>query len=204
MMMVHLSGIEPASIAYQAIALPLSYRCGDGAGGRTRTSSIAGFGPAMSAVSSRMELVRAEGFEPATVLFLKQSPPTVGLRAHGISASRSQQRGNLLRIRFATPSSNSGHSRCQRAGLSRAKARHVSGSSDEAITPDEFLRWISHGTADHRRIEWRRCKGACADKRACTHEKRYATGRSMIFASLVGHLAVPSALIGEGVGPVAG
>ena len=30
-----------------------------------------------------MGVVRAEGFEPATVLLLRQSPPTVGLRAHG-------------------------------------------------------------------------------------------------------------------------
>ena len=30
-----------------------------------------------------MGMVRAEGFEPATILLLRQSPPTVGLRAHG-------------------------------------------------------------------------------------------------------------------------
>ncbi len=38
--MVHQSGIEPASIAYQAIALPLSYRCVDGASCWVRSSGL--------------------------------------------------------------------------------------------------------------------------------------------------------------------
>jgi hypothetical protein len=38
--MVHQSGIEPASIAYQAIALPLSYRCVVGASCWVRSSGL--------------------------------------------------------------------------------------------------------------------------------------------------------------------
>jgi hypothetical protein len=44
-----------------------------------------------------MGVVRAEGFEPATVLLLRQSPPTVGLRAQWSRLDESNARTLLTR-----------------------------------------------------------------------------------------------------------